>query len=493
MKRLIKYIPWLIGVVAFTYLTILCVKEYSWVFVSSDSGDFLAASTTWFVPQTYGYPLYILLGHFLNLFPGILASKMTIILSALPAAITVSIVYLTVQKLTQKRIIALVSAIVLLGCAVFLTEASVTKGYALEAMFLSLAFWSYINNWRYRTATFLGLATAVHPTALVIAFFWMLADRRYRYWLKALWLYILIGIIPYLYVPLLMYLDTPRFLAGSLTKSNLLNYLSSTGRAIIGNLSVYEAPARIYNVAKIILMSFGLAVVPLIISLRKPYGRSKLILLAAPLFILWYVITCVDAQTWTYLSLAAPSIAILIGIGLNKMSREHLIAVGACAVILVSVNAAFLNGAVIERQHPYGMNYLSELNALPNHSVVVTEPGPYSLGLFYAITLDKDLVPLVYPYIEQPLFNVTGYDEYLHSKYNVPDWSSTLEGVQWCLDNDVPVYLTVQEQSVILRCFNLSGSGTVEQIVGLTGLQPSKYIVNTSTGIIPITKPEENK
>jgi hypothetical protein len=175
------------------------------------------------------------------------------------------------------------------------------------------------------------------------------------------------------------------------------------------------------------------------------------------------------------------------------MSREHLIAVGACAVILVSVNAAFLNGAVIDRQHPYGMNYLSELNALPNYSVVVTEPGPYSLGLFYAITLDKDLVPLVYPYIEQPLFNVTGYDEYLHSKYNVPDWSSTLEGVQWCLDNDVPVYFTVQEQSVILRCFNLSGSGTVEQIVGLTGLQPSKYIVNTSTGIIPITKPEENK
>lgn len=491
-----KYAPLIIGVVAFIYLAMLCVKQYSWVFVSSDSGDFLMGSTVWANVQTYGYPLYMLLGHLLNLFSGGLAAKMTIVLSALPAAITVGLTYLIVKRLTGKEVVSAISAAVLLGCAVFLTEASVTKGYALEAMFLTLAFYGYVRGWRYRTVAFLGLATAVHPTALAIALFWMLADRRWRYWLKTLWLYVLVGVLPYIYVPLLMYFDTPRFLAGSLSMQNLLNYFSSTGRAIIGNLSIYETPARLLSIGKIVLMSFGLALVPLVMSLRKPYDRSKLILVATSLFILWYVITCLDAQTWTYLALAAPSVAVLIGIGLSKMSREHLVAVGACAIILVGVNGVFLNGNIIDKQNPQGMNYLSELNALPSHSVVVTEPGPYSLGLFYAIADGKNLVPLVYPYIEQPLFNVAGYNEYLSShytasKYWLPVWPDTLSGVSWCLENDVPVYFTVQEQSVVEQCFDLKGSGTVKQIVGLTGLQPKKYIVDTTTGqVAPITKPE---
>ena len=434
-------------------------------------------STIWANVQSYGYPIYMLLGHLLNAVPWFgLAAKMTILLSALPAAITVGIVYLTVLKLTKKEIIALISAVVLLGCAIFLTEASITKAYSLEAAMLSLAFYAYISNWKYRTLIFLGLATSVHVTALAIAVFWLLADRRWKYWLSGIWVYVLVGIVPYLYVPLLMYLDTPRFMVGSLSLENLINYVSSTGRAIVGNISIFETPARLLWVSKIILMSFGLALVPLIMSLKRPYDRSKLILVATILFFLWYVVTCLDAQTWTYLSLAAPSAAILIGIGLSKMKKEHLIAVGASACILVCLNGFFLNANTIDKQNPVGMNYLNELKSLPDDSVVVSEPGPYSLGLFYCISTGKSLVPLIYPYIEQPLFNVNGYNEFLHDKYSVPMFSDTLSGVRWCLNNGTPVYLALQPESVIQRCFNISGIGKVGQIVGLTGLQPDTYM-----------------
>jgi len=469
------------------------------VFISSDSGDFLAASTAWMVPQTYGYPLYTLLGHLVGFMFHDLEAAMNIVLSALPAAIAIGLVFATVLRMTGKYLVALISAAVLLGCAIFLTEASVTKGYALEAMFLTAAFYTYVCGRKKSTLVFLGLATAVHITAAFVAVFWLLADRRWKYWLSSIWIYIIVGLVPYLMVPILMYLDTPRFLAGSLTFENLKNYFSSTSRAIVGTISIFEAPERVFWIGKIVLMSFGLGLVPLIVALRRPLGRRKLLLIATGLFFLWYVVTCLDAQTWTYLSLGAPSMAILIGLGLNRLQRMHWYAVGVSACLLISFNAAFLNASLIDAQRPYGRNYMNTLESLPDRAVVVTEPGPYSLGLFYHIVQGSNLVPLVYPYIEQPLFNVADYNVYLHEHYTVwktvdklhqgynpitlqpvPIWQDTLQGIQWCLDYDVPVYFTVQELSPITRCFELSGGGDVQRIVGLTGEEPDLYLREVS-------------
>lgn len=481
-RLLSRYLPYLIGAVAFVYLATLAVKDYSWVFVSSDSADFLAASTIWMVPQTYGYPLYILLGHMLNVFPGGLAAKMTVLLSALPAAATVVAVYLIVLRLTKRTDIAIVSSAVLLGTAVFLTEATVTKGYALTAMFLTLAYWSYINEWKYRTVLFLGLGTAVHMLTAAIAVFWLLADRRWKLWLgRPLGVYAA-ALLPYALIPVLMYLDTPRFLAGSLSLTNFVNYFSSTGRAIIGMMSIFEAPARLWHVSLMILMSLGLAVVPLAQCVKKPLTKSTAVLIATVLFLLWYVVTCLDAQTWTYLSLAAPSTAVLVGLGLSRMSKQHLVAVAASALVLVCVNAAFLNANLLERKYPQGRTYLEDLMTLPDGAVVVAEPGPYSLGLFYAISLNKSLIPLIYPYIEEPLFNVADYGEWLEDKYGVT-WTSTLDGVQKCLDSNTLVYYVPVDASPIKRCFVLEerpsktvGVVPAERILKLTGLQPDKYI-----------------
>ena len=87
-----KIIPFIVFAISFIYYSILSSKVYTWLFASGDSGDWLAASNWWIVPQPYGSPLYISLGHFLDLFGGDLVVKMTILLSCLPAAITVMLV-----------------------------------------------------------------------------------------------------------------------------------------------------------------------------------------------------------------------------------------------------------------------------------------------------------------------------------------------------------------------------------------------------------------
>jgi len=473
-----RYMPWLLGVCAFIYLGLLAVKSYSGVFTSTDSADFLMASTVWAIPQTYGYPLYILLGHFLNLFPGDLAAKMTVILS-------VSFVFLIAKRLTNRTVLSVVVALVLLSTAVFLTEATITKGYALTAMFLVIAYYCYLREWRLRTTLFLGLATAIHMMVIFIAILWLIGDRRWRYWLgKPLLVYIATGLLPYVMIPVLMALDTPRFMAGSLSIENLKGYWSGTGRAIIGMLSVFDVPSRWLLLGKILLVSTGLAFIPLLqYKIYQLHQRHIAVLVAAPVFMLWYVATCLDVQVWTYLAVGAPFIAILVGLGLARMRNWHMSVIALSALCLIVVNGVFLNANVITRDNPYMTDYKQSLEALPDNSVVVVVPGAYSLGLFYTIADGKNLVPLVYSYLElDSLMGMKGYDTYLEKHYGVT-WPNTLEGVQQCLDTNRTVYIVPVEHSQIQDCFVYAEPieyTKLNRVVGLTGQQPEVLEMSTN-------------
>ncbi len=471
-----RYQSFGVAAVAFIYLAILAVKSYSGVFVSTDSADFLAASKAWMVPQTYGYPLYIVLGHVVNLLPGNLPSNHTVLLSALPAAITIWFTYLIVRHLTSKSCIALVASLVLLSTAVFLTEATITKGYALTGMFLTAAYYSYLRDWKCSVAVLLGLATAVHMTVAFIALLWLLADRRWKMWFgKPLLLYVCCGILPYALIPILMALDTPRFLAGSFTLSNLRSYWSGTSRSIIGMLSINDAPSRWWFVGRILVMSTGLGFIPLYTALRDIKKRYILVLIAAPMFMLWYVATCLDVQVWTYLSIGAPFVAVLVGIGLSKLEVYHTYVLTVSACILIGANSLFMNANLLTTRDPRAMSYKTALEALPDNSVVVVTPSAYSLGLFYTIIDGKKLIPLVYPYLEESAaYGTKGYDKFLLRHYDVT-WSDTLEGVQQSLDINRPVYFVPGVGSPLEDVFNLVEPielNTPTRVIGLTGVLP---------------------
>ena len=135
--------PLIIFLTAFSYFALLSSKTYTWVFVSEDAADWLACSTMWMVPQPLGSPLYILLGQFLNILPGDLVIKMTMILSCLPSAITVTLVYLIVRHLTNKESIAITSAMVLAASAIFMSQSTILEEYALAVMLLTLGYYFF--------------------------------------------------------------------------------------------------------------------------------------------------------------------------------------------------------------------------------------------------------------------------------------------------------------------------------------------------------------
>jgi len=431
------------------------------------------------------------LGHLLNVFPGDLVVKMTLFLSVIPSVVTVMLVYLIVDKLTSNWRIAVTSSLVLLGSAVFLTQSTVLEEYALATAFLTLSFWFYLNDQKYLTALCWGFGVAIHVFVLGAVLFWLIIEWR-KYLRPLVFITLPLVTVFYGFILLLMSLDTPRLLAGGLNIHSLNQYLTVTTGAILGQLSIFEAPKRLLLTGQLVMMSFGLALIPLVRTFRKPITRAVAVILGIILWTFWYQVTNIDSAAWTFITYASPFIAVLVGVGLSKMSKFHLRYVVVGAFVLVVANGAFLNANQLTNERPLATDYYESLQELPEGSVVLVNPGSYSLGLFYVISEGKDLVPLVYPYMDDWKF--WDYAVWLQQTYNIGTittpalftgtWGyrmkGTLEVVGDGLDISRDIYYADSpwRHSNIRRCLVLEDTEwkQIKRVTGLTGLEPESVL-----------------
>ncbi len=377
-------IPLAVFALAFGYYVLLACKEYSWVFGGGDAGDWLAQARIWFLPQPYGSPLYILLSKAVGLLPGNLAGNMVIILSCLPAAVSVMAIYLAVLKLKASYATALVAAGIMLGAGVFLSQATIVEEYSLAVMFVSLAVlaWAYEKKWGIVLS--LALASAVHIIAVFITGIWFLLDLKHkREWFRWAWIYALCGIAPYI-LPLYLFGHADYYwLENGLSLKSISDWLGSTGT--IGALSVYDLPKRLLQFVSLILATYGLALIPAFRAAKKHILLAGIILV-----ILWLYLCDSDVTTWTFTIYAVPFVAVLAGLGLS--SRKWLIGVGASALCLIVLNGFYLNANLINAANPIGRGFYDATMSLPDGSVIVTSQGGfYTLGLFHAIADGKQI------------------------------------------------------------------------------------------------------
>jgi len=502
--RIKKHLPYLIGLVALVYYVILSAKDYTWVFLSGDSGDWLACANWWMVPQPYGSPLYIILGRLIGLLPGSQPLNLTILLSCLPSAITVGLVYLTVKHLTDSSkeastastgssrssfTIPLISSLVLLGSAVFLSQSTVLEEYALATMFLTAAIYTYVRGNKVLTMTLLGLGTAVHIFVGILLLAWVIAEwKNWKQWLKPAVIYGVIVGVSYSFTLLLMAMDTPRLLAGGLNFYSVQFYWTATTGAILGQLSLFEAPTRLLYLGALVLASFGLALIPICSSCRRPITKPTILLSGIILITLWYYGTNLDPAAWTFVAFASPALSVLCGLGLHKLEARapknsdiglhrlnshymYVVAVGAVALVLI--NGVFLNANTLTNENPMASTYRRELQSLPDDSIVLTTPGAYGLGLFYTMSEGKDLVPLVYHYLDS--WEFTDYATWLRDNHEILVLPSTLDTIEANLKT-VPIYFagSPNVDYPIEPALELEDIGRtfVKRVKGLTGLPP---------------------
>ena len=473
-----RFIPWLIFLAAAIYYGALSSKVFTWAFVSGDSGDWLASSTWWMVPQPLGSPLFILLGHFLNLFPGDLVVKMTICLSALPSALTVTMVYLITRRITRSTKVGLIAALVTIGAVVLLTQSIVLEEYALTTLFLTVAVWYYIDGSKTLTALFLGLATAVHAIVLPLVAIWLLLDRRnVRAYVKPLAVYAAVGILPYTLILILMAFHAPPLLADYLSIKSVYTYLTGTSGAIIGNIAIVDFPMRVLTWVGVLIVSVGLAAVPMAIATKRPFGPLKLPLAIAAFFSVYYL-TNIDPVAWTFLAMAIPSVAVMAGVGIAKLKTKYLKqAVAAGAAVLVIANGFMFNVGAITEASPEAQTFVAELDAIPDGSAVVCYAGRYSLALFYEMAQGRDLVPLINNKLDEGAY--PDYGRWLEENYAITG-NTTYSIIQDAIDDRRPVYLAGAgwdpewDQEVVgyweelLRCCELKGNGSIRELVGFS-------------------------
>lgn len=435
---LLRIWPFLFGIFSFIYYSLLATKQWSWVMTGQDTGDWMAATNWWFTPQPYGSPLYVSLARIIGLLPGNTVAWMTILLSCLPAAITVTIIILLVRNRTNSNFIASICGAIVLGATVMLTQATIVEEYSIAVMFVTLALWAYYKEKKALVAVFLGLGIAVHIIVLAITIvFVMLEYKNRKQWIRYLPLVIIFGVLPYTLTLWTMWNpDTLKFIGGNLSLSSLMNYIGSSGTLM--TLSIYEAPKRLLQATSILLPMFGLAWIAIVKGCQEwKTARFTALCLVTLIFVVWLYVTDQDYTTWTFLCYGVPFAAILAGDGLVYLTSHQRKAILASACLLVLLNSVFLNANMLAKHSPQATEYKSQLESLPDGTFVcVSQGGARGLGLLYVLSEDKDLAiivlkPKLHP--ESPIYNA--YLQQSNSKYDMQG-INTLERIQYELDKD---------------------------------------------------------
>jgi hypothetical protein len=476
LKQLaIKYDYLILALVAFAYYFVLCSKEWTWIFTSGDSGDWLASSIWWVNSQPFGSPLFVLLGHLLNfIFPHHLVLAMTIGLSVIPASITVAVTYLIIKHMSNIKY-AIAGTIILLGSVIFLTQSTILEEYALSTMFVTLAYYFYIQDKKKLTILMLALGSAIHVIVALISFIWLCFNlKNVKTWYKSFWIYVVFGILPYTLVFVLMAGDNPKILAGSLSMASINNYLGTTGT--IGSISWYEAIFRVPQFAGFMCLTLGLGIIPFISMFKRFYTQYIGIALATCIFCMWLYLTNNDPNTWTFMCFAIPIMTVIVALGLSKLNSFHYKMVIACAIALIIFNSIFLNANVLSKQMPVAKNFETETFNLPDGSAIVNMmSGNYVLGIMYVMAQGKDIIPILFvgdiPNSEaDPSVRYRNYEKWLNKQYDISG-STTQEQVSLALNRGIGVYVAkvvvTKDWDRLFEIKELPENKVFDQIVGV--------------------------
>jgi len=184
---------------------IIYVSSLNQTISLGDSGEMVTAATTLGILHPPGYPLYPLLAHIFTFIPFNSPAWRVNLFSAFAGALTVLFLYLLIYRVTSSRLAALGASWLLAFTPTFWSYANYAKGYVPFAFLLSILFYLKVvstNKAISALALVAGLATCIYMQfmLLLIPVLIIFVFTRINY-LKLLPLF-LIGLTPYLYLPL---------------------------------------------------------------------------------------------------------------------------------------------------------------------------------------------------------------------------------------------------------------------------------------------------
>jgi len=181
-----------------------------------DSGDLVVAAFTHGIPHPPGYPLYTFIAGILTRLPLFTPAWRVALLSSISNALVVGLIGFLIYKLTRSILPAIIVSILLIANYVFFLYSIVPEVFGLNDLFIvsitvALYLWATNKNrnFFYISVLLFGLALSHHQIILFLVpaiIFYIDSNRKFiKYpastWYKSIGL-ILVGLLPYIYVPL---------------------------------------------------------------------------------------------------------------------------------------------------------------------------------------------------------------------------------------------------------------------------------------------------
>ncbi|HUD18870.1 MAG TPA: DUF2723 domain-containing protein [Patescibacteria group bacterium] len=179
---------------------------------AGDSGDIVTAASTFGVAHPPGYPFYTFLGWLTSRIPVFTVSWRVGLLSSVPHAVVIAIVYVLVVRMTRSRIAGIFASLLILGNYLFFLYSITPEVFALLDAFvvvLLLLLIRWQESGRLQTFYLLsfigGLSLTHHQVILFLTpaiayFLWL--ERKHLKRISVLWvaLFFISGLLPYLYI-----------------------------------------------------------------------------------------------------------------------------------------------------------------------------------------------------------------------------------------------------------------------------------------------------
>jgi hypothetical protein len=386
-----KYYPEILvfGFIATILFTCLS-PDYTFVNKGADSIGY-AYSAKYLYPSFHtSPPLYLVVSHFFLMLPfGTEAWRMGLVstLSTLGACV---FIYLIIRKqLADKkyfRWLALLGVLVYGTSAIVISQSVIIQTYPLTCMLSIGAYYFAVKQQWKRTALMLGLGMIVHLLAFFIALIIILAFKGFRKNWKC-WLIMGVMMIAYIYIPLT---NRPPYMwqpDPSIVNSNLPPFLvniysfvvdtASTVGYLIGKLSIYDTPKRIFDIIGIVGVSVGVvAIIPIVYYFFKTkYYTNVLFWLAlTPSFIF---LVNMDENTYDYCMLSIPFLSVITALGMSKLieNKGRLAIKFACATAVVLIGFGSFNMWYFDVGHHSDPNmtaknlYYVEFAKIPDYAI----------------------------------------------------------------------------------------------------------------------------
>jgi len=241
-----------------------------------DSGEFQIAPAVLGIPHPTGYPLYLLLGRLVVLFPiGSVAYRLNL-LSAVAGAGAVWATFRAARALGLRRPAAAFSAGLLMVLHTLWGQAIIAEKYALNAFFCAFTLWLGLRwrqarraqaggrGWLLTWAAAYGLSLAHHRTMLLLApaYLWLVwSTDRSALRLPAIWAPVACILAPlslYLLLPLFSALDPPYAYTRVDSVGALLDLvLARDYQGLLFRGSWGALPARLSELGRALVREFG--------------------------------------------------------------------------------------------------------------------------------------------------------------------------------------------------------------------------------------------